>query len=251
MKKYVCILLLLLINPVLVYAATTAGVINTIVTSNTKALVQITTLASDVDSVYIGRLVVGVSDTVFTVVDSTATSLFVSGLNPWTQHEFIMIARKAGVTALSDPDTVRIYAPEIELFPNSTALNRTERVITATSWRPTDIISYLTVDGTNAGDSSAVYRTWNRNALTVVATQDGDSVATMIYVHYGYREPTQKGDWIGFPAASESLNVTSIGSFGKTFTAGVTSPSMYLTTGGYAGNGKNGTLSIYITRDRY
>ncbi len=249
--KHFLTIIIVLLFPHKADSAVTAGDINVIVTSNTQVLVQITTLATEIDSVYIGRLVVTDSDTVFTVIDSTATLLSVNDLSPWANLEFIMIVRDTnGDTSLSVPDTVRIYAPELERNPNTTALLTTERMITATSWRPS-ITESFTVNGANLGDSSGVYIPFIRNAFTVVATQAGDSVKTMIYIHYGYRELTQKGDVIGFTAASESLNVTGIGVFGKTLTAGVTAPSMYFTTGGYVGNGKDASLTIDLTRDRY
>jgi len=236
-----------------VYAALDGGAITTTVRSNTQVLIQITTLPTGgVDSVYVCRMTYGGSDTSFVAtIDSVTTNKMITGQSP-NLHAiyFLKVCGNAGYT-ISDKDTVTVYPPEIGETVNSATESYVERVIRAISWRPISVLNTFTLDGSAATDSSAVYEPWKTNSVIITATQAGDSVKTIFYVHYGYRVMTQTGEWVGFCAKSESLNVSSAGTWGMTLLQSLNAPSMYYSFGSYEGNGKNASLRVDLKRDRY
>jgi len=234
-------------------SAVNGGTIVTTVVNNTNVLVQMTTKASTADSVYICRMYPGSSDTTFlALIDTTIVNRLMSSQVPGRQSIYFVLARDgAGHTAISDKDTVTVYSPEIGEETSSNIMRKVEKVITATSWRPYNPTESFTLSGSAAKDSSGVYEPWKNNTLVAVASQAGDSVKAIVYITYGYREMTQLGNWIGFTVPLDSLAITSSGVFKKSFTVNLAYPSMYFTFGSYAGNGKNSSIALYLTRDRY
>jgi len=259
MKKlwfFPALLMILLVMSKVVQSSITGGVIETEVRTNTQVLIKITTLpvgTASVDSNDICYILPASSDTTFySTIDATTRNSIVSDLEPGKQYIFFVRSMDdTGHTAISDKDTITMYYPEIEEYNASNILHKTEKVITATSWRPYNITESFTLNGTADTDSSAVYEPWKNNALIVFASQDGDSIKTMVYINYGYREMTQLGSWIGFSSPIDSLNITGVGVFNKTLTSNLAYPSMYFTLGSYVDNGANSSITMYLTRDRY
>lgn len=235
--------------------ALSGGVITTTARTNTTVLVQITTHPSGgvvADSVNICKLLIGGTDTTFiTTCDTLTTAKVLTSQIPAQQAIYFLLVRGvAGLTAISDKDTVTVYGPEIESDATDNEVAYNEKMIRATSWRPTSVLETFTINGSTGKDSTAIYTPWDYNAVTVDASQAGDSVKVMLYVCYGSRTMTQIGATQGFTAAAESLNVSTEGIFGKTFTSHVAAPSMYFRLNGYAGNGKNTSVVIWLNRRR-
>jgi len=222
--------------------------------SNTSTKVTITTRPAAVDSVFVCRVVSGTSDTLFVAqIDTTTSSVTVTGLNPGETNYWFLLTRQGagGPTALSDIDTLTQYGPEIEAYPNATALHLVESMIRAVSWRPSNILTTFTVNGATGADSTGHYRPWNNHSITVKASQAGDSVKVMAYIAYGKRLMTQTGATFGFGAYTDSLNIYDAGTFTKTLTANTAFETMYIKFAGYTGNGKNTAIEVEYVRDRY
>ncbi len=237
-----------------VYAAVNAGEATIAVRTNTKIFVTITTHPSDVtaDSVYVCKIVSGTTDTLYIAqTDTLANNLWVTGQVPGQTSTYFLLARKAGATDVSETSELTMYPPEYEDPPASNVQREITKLWTATSWRPTNEMTYsLTLDGYDVTDSTGVVEIWKTNGVMVVATQAGDSVKAVLYVKQAYRERTQTGSWIGNGAAIDSLNITSPGSFFKTFSAVTAAPDMYMSIGSYTNNGHNASYTIYTIRDR-
>lgn len=230
------------------------GAITATVRTNTTAMIQITTAPDAVDSVFICHIAEGSTDTTFdALIDTVTTAKLITGLRPASVNYWFLLTRQGagGPTALSDIDTLTQYGPEIELIPTTLALTATEKMVRAVSWRPDTIYETFTVNGTSGVDSTGHYRAWKNNSLTVKATQAGDSVKVMAYVFYGNRTMTQTGETFGFTSSADSLNISSEGVFGKTLQLNLAAPVLYVRFNGYAGNGKNTAIEVYLNRDRY
>jgi len=257
MKKYiipVMISMFIFAHSIKVYAAVNAGEATIAVRTNTKIFVKITTHPSDVtaDSVYVCRIVSGSTDTSFVAqTDTLANNLWVTGQVPGQTSDYFLLARKGGASDISEKTTLTLYPPEYETVPESNVQRDITKLWTATSWRPTNEMTYsLTLNGKNVSDSTGVVGIWKTNGVMVVATQAGDSCYSILYVKQAYRERTQTGSWIGNGAAIDSLNITSPGSWFKTFSAVTAAPDMYMSVGSYSNNGKNASYTIYTIRDR-
>lgn len=261
-----CMTILLLVlaiagaTPSAMAANPSAGAISVTVLTNQTLTVAITTAPAAVDSVFLCRFIGSATDTLFVAeVDTTDTSVSVTDEVPGRTSTYFLVARGSGKTALSAKSTITMYGPETEYIPatknDRDAMARTlfltEKVIRAVSWRPSTVLETFKLDGAAATDSSGHYTPWKNNSIVAIATQAGDSVATMLYVHYGYRVMTQTGATKGFSAAVDSLNITGPGTFTKTLTANTALPTMYFTFGSYAGNGHDAEVELFLTRERY
>lgn len=257
MRRLFLFMAILVFLPVISWAAApTGGVITTTVRTNTTVLVQVTTAPTAVDSVFICRIKIGGTDTIYIAqIDSVTKAKVISSEPPGLNAAYFLRVNQgtkaAGKTAISDKDTVTVFGPEIEAMPATNANRLIEKVIRAVSWRPTTVTETFTVNGATGADSSGHYNAWKSNGIVVVATQAGDSVKTMLYTFYGHRDMTQTGETAGFVSSQDSLNISSIGTFGKTLTLNLATSVMYFKLQGYAGNGKNSAIEIYLTRDRY
>ena len=250
MKYLIAALILLLTLPGVASGAVNGGAITGVVNSNTSVTITLTTLASEVDSVIVAKIVA--TDTLYcAVIDSTTVVSTITGIPPNQTGYYFVIGRSGGLTAYSNYDTLTTHPPDIQDNGSVGKLLWTELVRTATSWQPTTETESFTINGTAATDSSAVYEVWPNNNLLIKTTQAGDSTVFMLYVHYGYREMVQTGSWFGFDTSVDSLAVIAPGTHSKTLTANVAAPSMYFTLGSYAGNGKNAAVSIELTRSRW
>jgi hypothetical protein len=240
------------------FAALSGGTITTSVVTNTQVLIKITTNPSSttggIDTVYVCHIKIGGTDTTFAaIIDSVIVTKLITGMSPNYQAAWFLLVRDTtGKTAISDKDTVTVYSPEKESGQFDTKMFGTEQVITATSWRPYSLTSAFTINGSAGADSSAHYTPWKNNSLIVSSSQAGDSVKVMLYTWYGYRDmSSQTGATVGFASSKDSLNISGEGVFAKTLTPNMAAPVMYFKLQGYAGNGKNSSLQIYLTRDRY
>lgn len=253
------VIALMMCGDVVWAAAPTGGAISITQDTNIAYTISIDTAPANIDTLY--RCTLSGSDTTFVAIsDTTAESVEVTGISPGTAiTTFLLVRGEDGKTAISDKETFTMYGPETEYIPatknDRDAMTRTlfliEKVIRAVSWRPSTVLETFTLDGAAATDSSGHYTPWENNSLVAVATQAGDSVATMLYVHYGYRVMTQTGATKGFAAAVDSLNITGPGTFTKTLTANIALPTMYFTFGSYAGNGHDAEIELFLTRERY
>ena len=217
------ILLIAVLLAAAVYAADPdGGKITSSVLTNTSVRIAITSHPDAVDSVFVCRIAIGGTDTIFVAqIDTVTTTSTITGEPPGLNAAYFLLVRQGagGPSAISDKDTLQIYGPEIERDPSAREFHIAEKMIRAVSWRPYNVLDEFTVNGATSEDSSGVYSLWKNNSFVFTATQDGDSVKAMVYFSFGHRNMTQKGTTIGFTAYTDSLNITSGGTFRKTLTA--------------------------------
>ena len=258
MRKFIpaiWVMLAMAFFSLLVWAVTpnpTGGAATFSVRTNTSVLAQITTAPTAVDSVFICYIKKGTTDTSFvSQIDSVTSTKLVTNLQPGLNAYFFLLIRQGagGKTALSSKTDLTLYGPEIEQTPNTNALELTEKLVRAVSWRPASVLETFVLNGTAAQDSSGHYKKWKRNSLIVKATQGGDSVKVMVYTFYGYRDMTQTGATVGFVSSGDSLNVNKQGTFLMRL-SGSDATAMYFKFQAYSGNGKNDSLSVYLDRKR-
>lgn len=236
------------------HAAVSAGEISIGTRTSSTVTVQIDTLSTLADSLYICYLSpLSSSDTTFiALLDTTCTDTTITGLSSKTLYNFFTVARDAsGDTDVSENDTTHTYKTQIGDVTGRIPY-MTRKVATDASWPfgGNTNVSFDTVfdlNDANASDYSLIYYALEgHNAVRAIATQAGDSTVASIYWYPVHVVETMT-DTTFYRAATiaDSVNIT---------TAGVTVDTVTLPFGRYyqmlvyslLGNGKDADIEIYF-----